>query len=106
MIEHRREGLQRFLQIVVGHPLLQTGSKVLGAFVQGTLADFCEMANLLTRGTAQIQTGTETPGKYGFIHSSSFLLHRTLSYPRRYLTSPHDFLILHLSLGVGASLIS
>ncbi|CAO2657737.1 Nn.00g038630.m01.CDS01 [Neocucurbitaria sp. VM-36] len=36
VIEHRREGLQRFLQIVVGHPLLQTGSKVLAAFVQGT----------------------------------------------------------------------
>ena len=35
VIEHRREGLQRFLQIVVGHPLLQTGSKVLGSFVQG-----------------------------------------------------------------------
>ena len=63
MIEHRREGLQRFLQIVVGHPLLQTGSKVLGAFVQGTLADICEMANLLTRGTAQIQTGTEMHGR-------------------------------------------
>jgi sorting nexin-3/12 len=38
VIEHRREGLQRFLQIVVGHPLLQTGSKVLGSFVQG---EFC-----------------------------------------------------------------
>ena len=35
MIEHRREGLQRFLQIVVGHPLLQYGSKVLASFVQG-----------------------------------------------------------------------
>lgn len=35
VIEHRREGLQRFLQIVVGHPLLQTGSKVLASFVQG-----------------------------------------------------------------------
>ena len=35
VIEHRREGLQRFLQIVVGHPLLQTGSKVLSSFVQG-----------------------------------------------------------------------
>jgi len=34
VIEHRREGLQRFLQIVVGHPLLQTGSKVLANFVQ------------------------------------------------------------------------
>lgn len=37
VIEHRREGLQRFLQIVVGHPLLQTGSKVMAAFVQGKL---------------------------------------------------------------------
>lgn len=39
VIEHRREGLQRFLQIVVGHPLLQTGSKVLAPFVQGELFD-------------------------------------------------------------------
>lgn len=38
VIEHRREGLQRFLQIVVGHPLLQTGSKVLASFVQGTFS--------------------------------------------------------------------
>lgn len=38
VIEHRREGLQRFLQIVVGHPLLQTGSKVLVGFVQGRLS--------------------------------------------------------------------
>ncbi|CAG8264837.1 unnamed protein product [Penicillium salamii] len=35
VIEHRREGLQRFLQIVAGHPLLQTGSKVLASFIQG-----------------------------------------------------------------------
>lgn len=35
VIEHRRGGLERFLQIVVGHPLLQTGSKVLAGFVQG-----------------------------------------------------------------------
>lgn len=34
VIEHRREGLQRFLQIVAGHPLLQTGSRVLGNFLQ------------------------------------------------------------------------
>ncbi|ORY04600.1 PX domain-containing protein [Basidiobolus meristosporus CBS 931.73] len=34
VIEHRREGLERFLQIVAGHPLLQTGSKVLAPFVQ------------------------------------------------------------------------
>lgn len=35
VIEHRREGLQQFLRIVVSHPLLQTGSKVMAAFVQG-----------------------------------------------------------------------
>ena len=40
VIEARREGLQRFLQIVVGHPLLQTGSKVLAGFVQGELGFF------------------------------------------------------------------
>ncbi|KAJ2716359.1 Sorting nexin-3 [Coemansia spiralis] len=34
VIETRREGLERFLQIVAGHPLLQTGSKVLVAFIQ------------------------------------------------------------------------
>lgn len=60
VIEHRREGLQRFLQIVVGHPLLQTGSKVLAAFVQG--------ACLLGPGQAitddwQIPTGTDTHGR-------------------------------------------
>lgn len=41
VIEHRREGLQRFLQIVVGHPLLQTGSKVLAGFVQGEFDISC-----------------------------------------------------------------
>ncbi|KAL8807398.1 MAG: hypothetical protein Q9182_000737 [Xanthomendoza sp. 2 TL-2023] len=40
VIEHRREGLQRFLQIVVGHPLLQTGSKVMASFVQGESTGF------------------------------------------------------------------
>ncbi|KAJ1932270.1 Sorting nexin-3 [Linderina pennispora] len=34
VVEARREGLERFLQIVAGHPLLQTGSKVLVAFIQ------------------------------------------------------------------------
>ncbi|CAE6480438.1 unnamed protein product [Rhizoctonia solani] len=34
VIETRREGLERFLNIVAGHPLLQTGSKVLCAFLQ------------------------------------------------------------------------
>ena len=37
IIEQRRDGLQRFLEIVAGHPLLQTGSKVLCAFLQGEL---------------------------------------------------------------------
>jgi sorting nexin-3/12 len=40
VIEHRREGLQRFLQIVAGHPLLQTGSKVLASFIQGEIYPF------------------------------------------------------------------
>ncbi|KAJ3325120.1 Sorting nexin-3 [Boothiomyces sp. JEL0866] len=34
VIEHRRQGLERFMQIVAGHPLLQTGSKILGPFIQ------------------------------------------------------------------------
>ncbi|KAG4304801.1 hypothetical protein PORY_001854 [Pneumocystis oryctolagi] len=34
VIEHRRDQLERFLQIVAGHPLLQTGSRVLSAFIQ------------------------------------------------------------------------
>ncbi|KAI8915816.1 PX-domain-containing protein [Gorgonomyces haynaldii] len=34
VIENRRRGLERFMQIVAGHPLLQTGSKVLGPFLQ------------------------------------------------------------------------
>ncbi|KAA8645714.1 Sorting nexin-3 [Aspergillus tanneri] len=34
VIEHRRKGLQRFLEVVAGHPLLQTGSKVLASFIQ------------------------------------------------------------------------
>ncbi|KAI9091903.1 Phox homologous domain-containing protein [Phlyctochytrium arcticum] len=34
IIEQRRQGLERFLQIVAGHPLLQTGSKILGPFIQ------------------------------------------------------------------------
>lgn len=57
VIEHRREGLQRFLQIVVGHPLLQTGSKVLGAFVQGTLAEIYAIVNLLTKGLRRSKLG-------------------------------------------------
>lgn len=40
-VEQRREGLQRFLEIVAGHPLLQTGSKVLCAFLQGEYS-LCE----------------------------------------------------------------
>lgn len=38
VIEERRKGLERFLKIVVGHPLLQTGSRVLGSFVQGAFS--------------------------------------------------------------------
>ncbi|KAI3632603.1 hypothetical protein MIR68_009709 [Amoeboaphelidium protococcarum] len=34
IIEKRRHGLERFIQIVAGHPLIQTGSKMLGPFLQ------------------------------------------------------------------------
>ncbi|KAL7746250.1 Sorting nexin-3 [Sorochytrium milnesiophthora] len=34
IIEARRLGLERFLQIVAGHPLIQTGSKLLAPFLQ------------------------------------------------------------------------
>ncbi|KXS19346.1 putative sorting nexin Snx3 [Gonapodya prolifera JEL478] len=34
VIEQRRSALERFLTIVAGHPLLQTGSKVLIPFLQ------------------------------------------------------------------------
>ncbi len=34
VIEKRRAGLERFIQIVAGHPVLQTGSKILGPFLQ------------------------------------------------------------------------
>ncbi|KAI8613996.1 sorting nexin-3, partial [Chytriomyces sp. MP71] len=40
VIESRRAGLERFLQIVTGHPLLQTGSKILGVFIQETDPNF------------------------------------------------------------------
>ncbi len=33
-IEERRRGLERFLNMVAGHPLLQTGSKALICFIQ------------------------------------------------------------------------
>ena len=44
VIENRRAGLEKFLKIVVGHPLLQTGSKVLAAFVQGKLRLSCALS--------------------------------------------------------------
>jgi len=65
VIEHRREGLQRFLQIVVGHPLLQTGSKVLGAFIQGKAATSLQLQaqKRLIVILMQTLTGTETRGE-------------------------------------------
>lgn len=47
VIEGRRAGLEKFLKIVVGHPLLQTGSKVLAAFVQGERSFSCFLLYLL-----------------------------------------------------------
>jgi sorting nexin-3/12 len=34
VIEERRAGLEKFLKNVAGHPLLQTGSRVLIGFIQ------------------------------------------------------------------------
>jgi sorting nexin-3/12 len=39
VIEQRRAGLEKFLQQVAGHPLLQTGSKVLASFIQDEVWD-------------------------------------------------------------------
>jgi PX domain len=90
VIEHRREGLQRFLQIVAGHPLLQTGSKVLASFIQGVFA-FLQLQWRVVTGlrkegrkyildtkelivaddhfnpNLQIQTGTAMPGDLGVL---------------------------------------
>ncbi|KAL8703473.1 MAG: hypothetical protein Q9201_003347 [Fulgogasparrea decipioides] len=60
VIEHRREGLQRFLQIVVGHPLLQVGSKVLASFVQGECLVFWHKRR--EKSQAQVQ-GTRWQGE-------------------------------------------
>ncbi|KAI4165167.1 MAG: hypothetical protein LQ342_001035 [Letrouitia transgressa] len=68
IIEHRREGLQKFLQIVVGHPLLQTGSKVLGSFVQGEFfwqpSVFLFFGGLM-RDMGQIHIGIGIRGDWG-----------------------------------------
>ncbi len=93
VIEGRRAGLEKFLKIVVGHPLLQTGSKVLAAFVQGEKKPplqrkprcGCSIiptgcgpygdSSLLTAlaSSFQIQTGTAMPGD-----SSGWLVSRRL----------------------------
>lgn len=38
-IEDRRKGLEHFLTVVAGHPLLQTGSRSLSTFIQEPLWD-------------------------------------------------------------------
>ena len=50
VIEGRRAGLEKFLKIVVGHPLLQTGSKVLAAFVQGQQSPFLQCSRGFEEG--------------------------------------------------------
>lgn len=63
VIEHRREGLQRFLQIVAGHPLLQTGSKVLASFIQGMHSSSSSSSKILGLIYSQIRTGIVMRGK-------------------------------------------
>ena len=60
IIEQRRDGLQRFLEIVAGHPLLQTGSKVLCAFLQGTCFPPIRVQGVIT--DEQILRGTRRSG--------------------------------------------
>ncbi|KAH0362522.1 Phox-like protein, partial [Aureobasidium melanogenum] len=62
VIEERRKGLERFLKIVVGHPLLQTGSRVLGSFVQGTFY-YLLVWNAFADPSVQTPTGTAAPGR-------------------------------------------
>lgn len=59
VIEGRRAGLEKFLRIVVGHPLLQTGSKVLAAFVQGTEGNPTP-ENMLARNHNRQSDATDT----------------------------------------------
>src|SRR3954468_6415204 len=88
VIEGRRVGLEKFLKIVVGHPLLQTGSKVLAAFVQGTFS--LPSDNVVRRSWTDVgyktPTGTATPGDAARVAARSrsrrLLLH-SLSTPRR-----------------------
>lgn len=61
VIENRRAGLEKFLKIVVGHPLLQTGSKVLAAFVQGMSLD-SQTIDVETNRDEKIPTGIATHG--------------------------------------------
>ncbi len=62
VIEHRREGLQRFLYIVASHPLLQTGSKVLGSFIQGEFT--LTFLDLVLRQEREARRGEAREGHY------------------------------------------
>lgn len=93
VIEGRRQGLEKFLKIVVGHPLLQTGSKVLAAFVQG---EFRLGQNLPgpdgARGEAHEHPRTRmAPNKnkmLGFVMSMANRRARSQLGPQRVVTVP------------------
>lgn len=86
VIENRRAGLEKFLKIVVGHPLLQTGSKVLAAFVQGrfNLSPSLSPPRLACTGANNGQTpiGTATLGDGFFLSGPSRARHHpSLEHP-------------------------
>ncbi|KAK4674483.1 Sorting nexin-3 [Podospora pseudopauciseta] len=62
VIEGRRAGLEKFLKIVVGHPLLQTGSKVLAGFVQEVMGQLVrtDSGSTATTNTTTTTTATTT----------------------------------------------
>jgi sorting nexin-3/12 len=73
VIEGRRAGLEKFLKIVVGHPLLQTGSKVLAAFVQG---EFFPRFVALVRARAPVSRLRCAWGGLGRVYFNLVVLYR------------------------------
>ncbi|OAA53293.1 sorting nexin-3 [Cordyceps fumosorosea ARSEF 2679] len=92
VIEGRRAGLEKFLKIVVGHPLLQTGSKVLAAFVQAHFSsDSCvgirESSTLAPAPSAVCIHAPETSLRLLVMNC-----HSVSRLARRAVTTHHSFL--------------
>jgi sorting nexin-3/12 len=88
VIEERRKGLERFLKIVVGHPLLQTGSRVLGSFVQGMsffVIQLCLPGAPLLTPTSRPQLGpqrlVDPTAAFSLMTTDVFALSRRIPFP-------------------------